>query len=271
MIEEHLRDWRPGPLVEHDAMPAGPARALAAVLDLPGPVGEELPPLWHWLYFLDWRPQRELGEDGHPRGGGFLPPIPQRRRMFAGGAVTVHRPLLLGEPAERASRLARVAVKQGGTGELAFVTVIGEVRQGGRPCVTEEQQLVYRSALGERPRAFELSRDEPGPSEAPWQTRPELTSTLLFRFSALTANGHRIHYDEPYARQVEGYPGLVVHGPLLALLMSELARRHRPVTALRYRLLRPVFAGDRVLVAGGADELAVTSAGGHRHAEMTLS
>lgn len=248
-LDAYLADWRPGPVTEHDELGAGPAVALAGVLGADRPTGS-LPPLWHWLYFLDWPPQHELGEDGHPREGRFLPPIPGRRRMFAGGRLEVHGPLLLDEPADKSSRLGGAAVKQGGTGEMAFVTVRSEIRQGARLKVVEEQDIVYRSGEDERRRGrFQLSEGEAAGADAGWQRTLRPDSRLLFRLSALTANSHRIHYDEPYARGTEGYPGLVVHGPLLALLMLELVRDKR-IRSLSYRLRHPVFAGEHLRAVG---------------------
>ncbi|PRX43642.1 3-methylfumaryl-CoA hydratase [Prauserella shujinwangii] len=279
-LSGYLADWSPAPVTEEDVLAARPVAAFAALLDredAPG-AGEPLPPLWHWFHFPDWPPQRALAADGHLAEGRFIPPIPGRRRMFAGGRLTVRRPLEIGAAATCTSALAAARVRRGRTGELAFVTVRSEYRQGGAPRLVEEQDLVYRA--GEAPhRAFERPSGPPEPTAAPWQARPALSETLLFRFSALTANPHRIHYDEPYVRRVEGYPGLVVHGPLLALLMLELVREHRPdatVTEFTYRLRHPVFLGDEFLVSGGPEgtdavRLAVTTAGERVVAEGRVS
>ncbi|MFE4963816.1 MaoC family dehydratase N-terminal domain-containing protein [Streptomyces sp. NPDC056660] len=252
-LADYFADWKPAPDFTEDVIGEAPAAALAAVLDVPRTApaeGEPLPPLWHWLYFLEAPAQRELGADGHPAHGRFLPPIPDRTRMFAGGRLRVEHPLLVGRSAERRSELADVAIKQGRSGELAFVTVRHEVRQLDRTCLVEEQDLVYRSGRATRP---ERTASAPAAAQASLSGDRQLTLTpdpvLLFRFSALTGNAHRIHYDEPYARHVEGYPGLVVHGPLLAVAMLETVRRHhsgRRVAALSYRLRAPVFAGEQV-------------------------
>jgi 3-methylfumaryl-CoA hydratase len=257
-LDTYLQDWRPEPLVEADALPPEPSRALAAVLETPEKFADDaaLPPLWHWVHFLHWPKHRALGADGHPTHGHFLPPIPNRRRMFAGGRLTITGPLRLGVPAERTSSLSDVAVKHGRSGEMAFVTVRGEYRQDGELRFVEEQDYVYRSGENsakspDAPRPAELPA-----SDAPWQLAFTGDPVRLFRFSALTANAHRIHYDDPYARKVERYPGLVVHGPILVLLMTELARQQAPereIAGVDYRLRRPVFAGDPVLVAGGPD------------------
>lgn len=284
-LGSYLDGWEPAPRTVRDPLPPGPAAALAALLDLaePRPAGgDPLPPLWHWLYFLHWPPQRELGADGHPSAGDFLPPIPDRSRMFAGGRLRLAGALRLGQGAERTSTLAGAVVKQGRTGELLFVTVRHELRQDGEVRVVDEQDLVYRSGVragsaprpgGQPPHPFQPA------SRMPWRSPFEADSTVLFRFSALTANAHRIHYDAPYAREVEGYPGIVVHGPLLAILMLELPRRHRPaarIAEVGYRLRRPVVAGQPVLVAGLPDDrgarLGVVAADGGlcAEAEVTL-
>ncbi|MET9486490.1 hypothetical protein [Nocardia sp. NPDC006630] len=262
-LESYLAHWQPDPVVEHDEMSARESTRFAALLDLPA-APTPLPPLWHWFHFLDWPAQRELGTDGHPTNRGFLPPIPDRRRMFAGGRLQITQPLDIGQPAERISRVSKVAVKQGKSGELAFVTIRTDYSQAGTPRLTEEQDLVYRSGPG-TPRHFPTTTPAPQPSTAPWQSEPDLSPTLLFRFSALTANAHRIHYDEPYTRETEGYPALVVHGPLLILLLLELARKHRPhrrIQSLTYRLQHPVFLGNRILLSGtmtGPDTATLTA------------
>jgi hydroxyacyl-ACP dehydratase HTD2-like protein with hotdog domain len=244
--------------VTTDALDPGPTAALSAVLDLPAPAaadGELVPPLWHWLHFLSWPRRSDLGVDGHLRDSHFLPPLPQRRRMFAGGRLEVNAPLTLGRPAEQHSRVSRVAPKRGRSGDLLFVTVRSEYRQDGRLCVTEEQDLVYRSG-GPAPVPAALTLDtgsRPRDEASPWQQEWHTDPALLFRFSALTANAHRIHYDAPYANGVEGYPGLVVHGPLLVLAMLELVRRQQPgrrVRTVSYRLNKPVFCGERLLACG---------------------
>jgi 3-methylfumaryl-CoA hydratase len=256
-LSTYVESWAPGPVTDEDPLPAGPVAALSAVLDLPDPVaglGDRLPPLWHWLYFLAWPGRRALGPDGHPSHGHFLPPLPDRQRMWAGGRCEITEPLRLGEPAERVSSLASVTPKQGRTGEMLFVTERREFRQGGRIRMVEEQDIVYRSGrnTGQHPDTVD-ELTAPPTTDAPWRLELRPDPPLLFRFSALTANAHRIHYDAPYCRDEEGYPGIVVHGPLLALLMLELPRRHapaRPVRSLAYRLRRPVFAGEPLAACG---------------------
>lgn len=253
----YLDSWHPAPVTTHDPLPAAPVAALSQVLDLDTTAaaeGEALPPLWHWLHFLQWPAQRDLGPDGHPAHGHFLPPLPDRRRMFAGGRARFLEPLRVGTPTERTSSLAKVEIKHGRTGEMAFVTVRHDFSQAGVLCVSEEQDLVYRSGEDERRRAgFGLDPADAEPASSDWQLLTRPSPALLFRYSALTANSHRIHYDEPYVRDVEGYPGLVVHGPLLVHLMLELVRRRAPRRRLRslsYRLRKPVFAGEQVCALG---------------------
>lgn len=258
-IATYVESWNPEPIVDEDTLSTGSVAALSALLNEPGPVatgGQPLPPLWHWIYFQHWYRQDELGADGHPREGHFLPPIPDRQRMFAGGRCQVHEPLQLGEHTERTRELADVTVKHGTTGELMFVTERHEFRQRERVCLVEEQDIVYRSgrSAGQSPVELDPSA-EPG-HHAPWQLTTAPDPSLLFRFSALTANAHRIHYDLPYAKETEGYPGLVVHGPLLILLMLELPRRNseRELHSASYRLRSPVFASEQLAACGTPSE-----------------
>ncbi|MEU0839670.1 hypothetical protein ABZ370_09380 [Streptomyces sp. NPDC005962] len=277
-----VQSWTPGPVTAQDPLAAGPAAALSALLDLPGPVaeaGDPLPPLWSWVYFPHWPAQRELGTDGHLRDGHFLPPVPDRQRMIAGGRCEITRPLRLGEPAERVTSLGAVTAKHGGTGELLFVTERREFRQHGRVCLVEEQDIVYRSGRSSTRHTPVTMADSAAPDRGePWRLPLRPDPTLLFRFSALTANAHRIHYDTPYAQGEEGYPGLVVHGPLLALLMLELARRHAParqVRSLSYRLRRPVFAGEHLMASGtpfdGGAGLRIATGREERHATAEVA
>jgi 3-methylfumaryl-CoA hydratase len=245
-------DWSPAPVTTTGSTTAWSVEAFSGLLDLP-PVagdGEALPPLWHWFGFLDHPRQDELGDDGHPATGTFLPPIPQRRRMIAGGRLEVRRPVAVGETLERRSSLVRAEVKHGRSGAMLLVTVRHEFVRDSTVTVAEEQDVVYRS----QPPGATRGMAAPAEVGTPPPVSPEAIElrtdpTLLFRFSALTYNTHRIHYDEPYVTAVEGYPGLVVHGPLLALLLLEIPRRHRPgrrVARCDYRLSRPVFAGATV-------------------------
>ena len=191
-------------------------RGMAATLGVPAPE-RELPPLWHWMLFQDWVPPEGLGPDGHPRRGGFLPPVHDLpRRMWAGGRLVFHAPLRVGEPVTRVSTILSVTEKHGASGRLVFVTVRHEIAGADGPAITEEQDIVYR---GTRASAVKPGR-RPPPIAAARGAEVLPDPVLLFRYSALTGNGHRIHYDAGYVRGVEGYPGLIVHGPLQATWMA---------------------------------------------------
>jgi 3-methylfumaryl-CoA hydratase len=265
-VQQYLKAWRPGTVDMTRRVDPWSAAAFAGLAGTPPPPlepGDPLPPMWHWFTLLDHPAQSGIGPDGHPAEGPFLPPIPGRRRMFAGGRLRVDAPVPVGAELSTRSGVAAVAVKSGRSGELAFVTVRHELAVDGTAVGAEEQDIVYRSELygsepGTAPPATARERPEAGEPEPAGEWRRELATdpVLLFRFSALTYNGHRIHYDWPYATQVEGYPDLVVHGPLLALLALELPRVHapgRPVRTFEYRLVRPAFAPARIVAAASPD------------------
>jgi len=239
-----LRAWEGRSETLRDDATAAPVRNLSATLDRDDPLpraGTELPPLWHWLYFLPGYRQGDVGPDGHARRGGFLPPVPLPRRMWAGGRLSWHAPLRVGDSIERTSTIASVTHKAGRTGDLVFVLVRHEVRNAQGLALTEEHDIVYRPLA--RP-GEPVPPPQPAPAEAPWSREIVPDPVLLFRYSALTFNGHRIHYDRSYVTEVEGYPGLVVHGPLIATLLADLARRERPGAPLRsfsFRAVRPTF------------------------------
>jgi 3-methylfumaryl-CoA hydratase len=229
-----------------DTVGPTPVAALHATLDYPAepvPAGTPLPPLWHWLYFLPMYRQSELGPDGHAERGGFLPPVPLPRRMWAGGRFAFHSPIRVGDDIVRASTIENVVAKEGRTGPLVFVTVRHEVRINGGPvpALVEHHDIVYR---GEKKPDEVEPPPTPAASGAPWQREIVPDDVLLFRYSALTFNGHRIHYDRRYVTEVEGYPGLIVHGPLLATLLLDLLRRNAPdadVAGFSFRAVRPTF------------------------------
>jgi 3-methylfumaryl-CoA hydratase len=229
-----------------------PMRALSATLDEDDPdpkPGDPVPPLWHWLYFLEAAPLSKVGADGHAERGDFLPPVPLPRRMWAGSRFAfTGEPLAVGETIRRVSRIKSVEPKTGSTGAMVFVTVEHTVSGPRGVSLVEDHDIVYR----EGPRPDEKPRPpRPAPTDAAWSRKIKPDPVLLFRFSALTFNGHRIHYDQPYVTGVEGYPGLVVHGPLLGMLQMELARRSHPQSAARsfeFRALSPVFAGPTFTV-----------------------
>ncbi|KAF1045167.1 MAG: Mesaconyl-C(4)-CoA hydratase [Herbaspirillum frisingense] len=227
-----LRQWVDKSETHEDHINPAFAAALAATIDgprRPG-AGDALPPLWHWIYFWTVCPQSEVGADGHPKRGGFLPPVPLPRRMWAGGRLRFETPLPIGAAAHKTSRIASVDVKHGRTGALAFVTVQHTIGHGGRACIVEEHDIVYREMPqpGAAPVAPKVA-----PADAQWRRRVDPDPVLLFRYSALTFNGHRIHYDRSYVTGVEGYPGLIVHGPLIATLLADLLAREMPQAVLR--------------------------------------
>jgi len=229
------------------------AQAAQAMLDDTAPAlrdGDPLPPLWHWLHFLPRAPQAGLDGDGHPQRGGFLPPIPYPRRMFAGARLQFHRPLVIGEPAQREASIRDVVLKSGKSGSLAFVTVGLLFVQNGQVCVEEEQDIVYREPGG--PVAAPIAAPWPPVPEPSWTRVLQPDSRLLFRFSALTFNAHRIHYDRDYANAVEGYPGLVVHGPLTAMLLAQLVRLSsaRPMRTFSFKGVAPLFDLGPVRLVG---------------------
>ncbi len=232
-----------------------PARALGALLDQHQTlsVGDPLPLPWHWLYFLETPLRSRTGEDGHPMRGGLLPPVPLPRRMWAAGAVELHAPLSIGATAEKTSTIRSVELKEGKTGALVFVNVEHTLRQDGRVCLVEDQNIVFRDLpTGPAP----LPADESTPADAEWHASIQPDPVLLFRFSALTFNGHRIHYDRDYAVQREFYPALVVHGPLLATLLLDLLRRNvhdAAVSEFRFRAVRPTFDTGEIGLFGRRD------------------
>jgi 3-methylfumaryl-CoA hydratase len=224
--------------------PLDPARAAAlhATLALPGTppkAGDPLPPFWHYLYFWEALPPEHLGRDGHPKPGGFIPDTGLPRRMWAGGALEFLHPVTLGQSASRISTITDVARKSGRTGPLALVTLSHEIRQGGQLCIRETQNLIYRE--DPKPDAPKPT-PKPAPKNETHSQAADFSPTLLFRYSALTFNGHRIHYDRDYCRDVEGYPGLVVHGPLLAQHLIHLAiDLTGPLETFTFRAIAPLF------------------------------
>lgn len=278
-LSDLVVDWWPPEAEASDVVTAHRAADLAATLNVDHEVadGGALPPLWHWTHFLDRVPTRDLGADGHPREGHFLPSIPNRRRMFAGGRVEIAEPLAVGEATVRRSRLLDKVVKRGRMGEMLFLTLLHEYYQGDELRVREEQDVVYRSDASTSTAPPPVNRPL-AKQTAPWAMTPELHPPLLFRFSALTGNAHRIHYDQPYTTGVEGFPALVVHGPLLAIFMAELARTHGGVVrTFEFRLSRPVFVTDSIRVQGNPSSdrrtatLEVVSGDGDVHATASAT
>jgi 3-methylfumaryl-CoA hydratase len=242
----NLQTWAGKTESLQDEISAYPVRALAATLDRDDPAvktGTTLPPLWHWLYFLPQHRQSEIGPDGHAKRGGFLPPVPLPRRMWAGGRLqwADGNDLQVGDAVQRVSRIESIKHKAGRSGDLLFVTVKHEVNNAGGLAITEEHDIVYRA--GAQP-GDSVPIPVVAPIGAAWQREVLPDDVLLFRYSALTFNGHRIHYDREYVTQVEGYPGLIVHGPLIATLLIDLLRRHAPEAVLKsfdFKVVRPTF------------------------------
>ncbi len=253
---DQLRQWLSHSETRTDALSPWTAQALAATVSRLGnfEAGVSLPPLWQWAYFLPIAPMNEVGADGHPARGGFLPPVPLPRRMWAGSRVEFAAPLHIGEPATKTSRVADVQLKQGKSGALVFVRVEHEFRgDDGVLRIREEQDIVYR----EPARPGEAAAPMQAPADAAWMVTRNPDPVQLFRYSALTFNGHRIHYDHPYATQVEGYAGLVVHGPLIATLLLEEAQSQHPGCAVRrytFKAVRPLICGTPLRLCGNSPD-----------------
>ncbi|GAB19625.1 hypothetical protein GOEFS_092_00500 [Gordonia effusa NBRC 100432] len=288
-----MNNWTARPITTHELIDPGPVAALASLFDdgLPTPaVGNILPPLWHWVALPRWSPSSQLAADGHPFRGSFLPPVELPRRMFAGGEVSFMADLRVGDTVRRESIVESVTEKNGRSGQLVIVVVSTTLfTAADEPAVTEKQNLIYREA--EVPAAVEQyvgpalppARGPVGPplvaaGAGRWDFRTD--PTLLMRFSAATANAHRIHYDWPYATGVEGYPDLVVHGPLMTLALAEahrLAGSASRITTLTHRNRAPLFCGQSahlrstVTSAGHNVELFGPDAGTRTAIELTLS
>jgi 3-methylfumaryl-CoA hydratase len=249
---DDMRTWIGRSQTVEDFLAPWPAKALIATLDERDPeprMGDPLPPLWHWLYFLEAAPASKVGPDGHGERGDFLPPIELPRRMWAGSRFRFDgEPLRLGDTARRVSTIKSIEPKTGASGSMVFVTVQHTLSGPKGVSLVEEHDIVYREAA----RPGETAREpRPAPTDASAARIIATDPVLLFRFSALTFNGHRIHYDQPYVTGVEGYPGLIVHGPLMGLLQIELARRAaagRMPATFEFRALSPVFAGAPMTV-----------------------
>ena len=251
MGEGRLQDWVGRSQEVADTIHPLHVRAFSATLNAPlaAEPGDPLPELWHWLYFLPTVPLAEVGPDGHPKRGGFLPPVELDRRMWAGGRLTFHAELRVGDAVRQRSEILKVSEKEGRAGRMVFVTVRHETGSERGLAIEEEQDIVYVAM----PKAWVAPEPVPPPTDAPWRETVTVDTVLLFRFSALTFNGHRIHYDLPYATEVEKYPGLVVHGPLQAMLLMDLAKRRQPGRRPRqfsFRGVRPLFHYERPELLG---------------------
>jgi len=250
--EPDLSAWIGRQETRNDVIDSRTANALAATLDYDPQaafLNGELPPLWHWVYFTPSARASELGPDGHPKRGGFLPPVELPNRMWAGGRLRFEQPLRVGEKVERVSRIVRCERKSGRSGDLVFVTVEHTVSGERGVALVEEHDIVYRAPA---PRGGPLA-GETVEAQAEFRQLVHPDPVLLFRYSALTFNGHRIHYDHPYVTQEEGYPGLVFHGPLTATLLLDAFRAAHPdkrVTRFAFRAVGPLFDNTDFDVCG---------------------
>ncbi|NQW02103.1 MAG: MaoC family dehydratase N-terminal domain-containing protein [Rhodospirillales bacterium] len=240
----HLRQWIGKSEQAEDLLTAAPLAGFAAMLDRDDPypqAGEPLPASAHWLYFLPHAQQSDIGADGHPKRGGFLPPVELPRRMWAGSRLEFLQPLQVGDEIRRTSTIKEVSHKQGKSGDLVFCVVRHEISNADGLALVDEHDIVYRAEAD--PQA-PPAKPVPAPTTAAWTRRIVPDPVLLFRYSALTFNGHRIHYDRSYVTDIEGYPGLIVHGPLIATLLMDLCRRQQPTRHLRrfsFRAVSPLF------------------------------
>jgi 3-methylfumaryl-CoA hydratase len=265
------KDWIGRTEERQDVATAAPLVSLSALLDRDDPPpkeGDAAPPLAHWLYFLPNYRQSDAGPDGHAEKGSFIPPAPLPRRMWAGSRLEFLKPLRVGSKITRVSRIADVVAKEGRSGPLLFVTVRHEVSDEGGVVLTDEHDIVMRgeSALANAPK--------PAPTNETWKREIRPDPVLLFRYSAVTFNSHRIHYDHPYVTKVEEYPGLVVHGPLTATLLVDLFRRNRPDSVLRgfsFRAMRPLFDTAPFDTCGLPDETTHTARLWTRDAEGAVT
>ena len=245
-----LKQWVGKTETLADTVDAVRIAALAATLDRAAPADSSLPPLWHWTHFWPLAPASQIGEDGHPRRGGFLPPVPLPRRMWAGGRLSFDAPLKAGDAMQRKSTILDVNAKSGGSGLLAFVTVRHDISSGGHLALSEEHDIVYRDLP---PPDAKPAPGKPAPTDEAFSREIHPDPVLLFRYSALTFNGHRIHYDRSYVTGVEGYPGLIVHGPLIATLLMDLLHRNLPQAQVRkfsFRAVGPLFDIEPFTVCG---------------------
>ncbi len=238
-------------------------RRIAALLDRADEfsLGQPIPPHWYTMFFPEIVPQSQIGEDGHPRRGDFLPPIALPRRMFAGRRMRFIGPLRVGDVATKISEIVAITPKRGRSGEMVFVTIRHTVAVGGVTVITDEQDVVYREAAVP---GAPLPEPTSAPKDAAWSEIVMPSTVLLFRYSAVTYNGHRIHYDGDYVRGAEGYPGLVVNGGLTLLLLLEAAIRNvgRMPRGVAVRNIRPLYCGDAVTLAGSETAAWAADGGG---------
>lgn len=252
MVQAEWNDWVGKSAESGDVLTETPVRLMLATLDRGGDAAavRVLPPLWHWLYFLPGERQSNIGLDGHPMRGGFLPPVKLPRRMWAGGRLQFLRPLHMGSEVRRLSRIAGIESKDGRSGRLVFVKVQHDISDGQGVAIREEQNIVYR---GEPAADAPAASVKQAPTDEQFSRQVVPDPVMLMRYSALTFNGHRIHYDRPYSIEQEGYPGLVVHGPFIATLLLDHLKQSLPnaeVQSFEFKAVSPLFDTAPFTVAG---------------------
>lgn len=264
MANSDISQWVGRSETQHAVLDLAATRRLVATVGGPPPAPHDpMPLLAHWCAFTPLAGMADLGQDGHPHLGGFMPPIPLARRMWAGGNLTFHAPLHIGVPITRTSTITAVTEKDGAAGTMVFVTLRHELHEGATHAITETQDIVYLDI----PETFSPPPPKPVPTDPDLLEAAPVSEALLFRYSAVTFNAHRIHYDMPYAKQVEKYPGLVVHGPLQATLLINAAQRHAPERRpqqFSFRGVRPLFHFDDMHLFGTQTEGGMTLCTGLR-------
>lgn len=271
-----LAEWVGRSRSSHDELRPAWASQMAATLGVEQPApGDPLAPLWHWIFFHEAVAEGDLGPEGHEELGRFLPPVDLDRRMWAGGRVAFDAPIRIGDEVTKTSTVTEVNLKEGRSGSLCFVTVRHEITANGAVAITEDQDIVYR-------RKPETNASAPDPIDPPaggmWEQTVTPSEVMLFRYSALTFNSHRIHYDRDYCRDIEGYPGLIFHGPLAATLLAHLAETGtgQELATFAFRAMAPLFDLAPFTIHGapttdGADVWAATPDGAlAMRAETTL-
>ncbi len=254
---EALKEWIGKSETVAERASAGRMHGLAALLDKPDipKEGDAIGPMGHWCYFTPRVPASEVGPDGHPARGGFMPPVPLPRRMFGGFRATYHKPLVIGEMMQREARIADIQIKQGSTGTLVICTVRHSFSGENGLAIEEDHDYIYRGdpPAGNKDKSGGSGKTGAAPADHAWSKTITPDPVMLFRYSAVTFNGHRIHYDRQYVTEVEGYPALVVHGPLIATLLIELALDNnpgRPVRQFDFQARAPLFDNAPFTVNG---------------------
>ncbi len=255
MTDISYGDWTPQVETITERIDATQARKLAATLDRPEDGiedGAALPAMWHWVYFLPRAPMAKIGTDGHPERGGFFPPVELQRRMFAGARMTIHKPLVIGEEATRTGTITALAKKEGRAGRMVLATAEYTISQGGETRITDTHDILYIAGGGDTPAPGPDAWTPPGEG---WHEQVHVDGVMLFRYSALIFNGHRIHFDREYTRDEEGYPGLVVTGPLTATLLAGFAEAQtgRTIESFGFRGRAPLFDFVPFHLVGGDD------------------